>query len=59
MYPSPSPTITRCREPQAITRARFEIGLVLEDPAAAVHNAAFARSLLDDAERSMAQGEER
>ena len=36
-------TPERCPS-QPLTRARFEIALVLEDPAAAVHNAAFARS---------------
>jgi hypothetical protein len=33
-------------------RALYAIALVLEDPAAGVHNAAFARLLLDDAERA-------
>ena len=36
---------------QPLRRARYEVELVREDPAAALHNAAFARSLLDDAER--------
>ena len=57
----PSPTAeprhaARATEPcrsQPLTRARFELALVLEDPAAAIHNAAFARSLLDDAERQL------
>jgi hypothetical protein len=31
------------------------VRLVLEDPAAAVHNAAFARELLDDAKRQLAE----
>jgi hypothetical protein len=38
-----------CSSP-ALTRARYEVRLVLEDKAAFVHNAAFARSLLNDAE---------
>ncbi|HMI90267.1 MAG TPA: hypothetical protein VK509_02835, partial [Polyangiales bacterium] len=45
-------TSERCRT-QPLTRARFELGLVLEDPAAASHNAAFAHILLDDAERQL------
>lgn len=45
-------TTERCAT-QPLTRARFAIDLVLEDPAAAIHNAAFARSLLDDAERRL------
>ena len=49
--------VERCRT-QPLTRARFEIALVLEDPAAAVHNDAFARSLLDDAERQLTQPED-
>jgi Cytochrome c7 and related cytochrome c len=36
--------------PDRLGRALYEIALVLEDPAAASHNAAFARQLLDDAE---------
>ena len=39
-----------CRAPRQ-TRALYELNLVLEDPAAFVHNAALARSLLEDAER--------
>jgi hypothetical protein len=41
-----------CSTPR-LTRAMYELGLVLEDPAAFVHNAALARSLLEDAERMM------
>jgi hypothetical protein len=33
-----------------LSRALYEVDLVLEDPAAFVHNAALARRLLDDAE---------
>ena len=49
-----SAPVARCRS-QPLGRARFEIALVLEDRAAAVHNAAFARSLLDDAERQLSE----
>ncbi len=42
---------------QPLTRARFELALVLEDKAAAIHNAALARSLLDDAERQLSRRE--
>lgn len=45
-----------CRS-QASTRARFALALVLADPAAAIHNAAFARLLLDDAERQLARSD--
>jgi hypothetical protein len=38
---------------QRLTRALYEVNLVLEDPAAAVHNPTFARELLDDAERQL------
>jgi hypothetical protein len=41
-----------CRAPR-LARALYEIDLVLEDPAAFVHNAALARSVLDDAERML------
>ncbi len=36
--------------PEALGRALYEVGLVVEDPAAGVHNAPFARELLRDAE---------
>ena len=41
-----------CSAPR-FDRARYEVQLVLEDPAAGVHNAAFARELLRDAERQL------
>lgn len=41
-----------CGTPE-LDRARYEVELVLEDPAAGVHNAAFARILLDDAEAAL------
>jgi hypothetical protein len=34
-------------------RAEWLVRLVLEDPAAGVHNAPFARALLDEAERAL------
>jgi hypothetical protein len=43
---------TSCDDPR-LTRARYEVALVLEDRAAAVHNAALARELLDDAQRQL------
>ena len=43
-----------CRAP-GLARSMYELDLVLEDPAAFVHNAALARSLLDDAERIASQ----
>jgi hypothetical protein len=43
-----------CRAPR-LRRAMYELYLVLEDPAASAHNAALARSLLEDAERLTAQ----
>ena len=43
-----------CRAP-SLARALYEVELVREDPAAFVHNAALARSLLDDAERLTGQ----
>jgi hypothetical protein len=49
--------VERCRS-QSLTRARFQIALVLEDPAGAVHNAVFAHSLLDDAERQLSTRED-
>jgi hypothetical protein len=45
-----APGRVACRDPR-LTRALYELDLVLEDPAAVVHNAALARSLLEDAER--------
>jgi hypothetical protein len=36
-----------------IFRARYEVALVLEDPAAGIHNAPFARTLLADAEQHL------
>ena len=45
-----------CRS-QPLTRVRFELALVLEDPAAAIHNGPFARSLLEDAEQQLSQSE--
>jgi hypothetical protein len=44
-----------CSAPR-FTRALYEVRLILEDPAAGVHNASFARELLDDAERQLAEG---
>ncbi|MET0389628.1 MAG: hypothetical protein ABW321_26885 [Polyangiales bacterium] len=41
---------------QRLTRARYEIALVLQDRAAAVHNAVLARALLDDAEHQLSAG---
>lgn len=38
-------------------RALADVLLVLEDPAAGVHNAAYARALLDEAERLIERGE--
>ena len=43
-----------CPKP-AQQRARYEIALVLEDPAAWVHNPAFARQLLADARAQLAE----
>lgn len=43
-----------CKTP-SLARAMYETELVREDPAAFVHNAALARSLLDDAERLTGQ----
>jgi hypothetical protein len=37
-----------------LVRARYEVALVLEDPAAEIHNAPFARALLADAEALLA-----
>jgi hypothetical protein len=36
-----------------LSRALYEVTLVLEDPAAGIHNASFARKLLGDAEEQM------
>ncbi len=47
-------TTERCRL-QRLTRARYEIALVLEDEAAAIHNRALASVLLDDAERRLSE----
>jgi predicted CXXCH cytochrome family protein len=44
------PAQVMCKEPGQ-TRALHEVSVLLEDPAAFVHNAALARALLDDAER--------
>jgi hypothetical protein len=41
-----------CRAPR-LARALYEVDLVIEDPAAFIHNAVLARSLLDDAERAL------
>ena len=37
----------------ALARALYEVALVVEDPAAGVHNAPFARQMLDDAEATL------
>jgi hypothetical protein len=47
--PAHAKTVSACRS-QPLTRARYELRLLIEDPAAWVHNAAFARLLLADAE---------
>jgi len=47
-HAAPGPLL--CRDPRQ-TRALYEINLVLEDPAALVHNANLARLLLQDAEQ--------
>jgi hypothetical protein len=39
--------------PEALARALYEVGLVVEDPAAGVHNAPLARALLLDAESAL------
>ncbi|HKP55147.1 MAG TPA: cytochrome c3 family protein [Polyangiales bacterium] len=44
--------LATCRTPRWI-RASYAAALVLEDPAAAIHNAVFARALLADAERQI------
>jgi hypothetical protein len=56
--PSPSQPLhaasprSACGSP-SLMRALYEVTLVLEDPAAGVHNASFARQLLADAERRL------
>jgi hypothetical protein len=52
--PHATPGRVMCKTP-GLARALYEIELVREDPAAFVHNAALARSLLEDAERLAAQ----
>jgi hypothetical protein len=42
-----------CESPR-LRRALHALGLVLEDPAAGIHNAAFAHRLLDEAEAQLA-----
>jgi hypothetical protein len=42
-----------CESPR-LRRALHALGLVLEDPAAGIHNAAFAQRLLDEAEAQLA-----
>lgn len=46
-HAKPEPTGCRTR---ALTRARYALALVEEDPAAAIHNATFANTLLDEVE---------
>jgi hypothetical protein len=50
--PPHATTTTGCRS-QSLTRALYELRLLVEDPAAWVHNAAFARQLLADAEAQL------
>ena len=38
----------------ALARAYYDVALVVEDPSVVYHNAAYARSLLDEAERWLA-----
>lgn len=44
---------------EGLVRARYEVALVLEDPGAGVHNAPFARALLDDAAASAVSADRR
>jgi hypothetical protein len=48
--PAHAAIATDARAEDALGRALYEVGLVVEDPAAGVHNAPFARELLRDAE---------